>query len=390
MKKLAAFLSLSLFLATTYAATEKQSLDDYIHQKMQEYHVPGASVAIISDKKIAFAKAYGFANVATKRPMTIETQLQACSITKPFTSLAILLTLANQGISVDTNANNYLTSWKIPANNYTRQHPVTIRMLLDHSAGILNPFTHYSFNPNSPDPTLLQLLNGEKPATNPHIAATRVPGSKYEYCNGCYVILGALLQDLTHQSYATSVESLVLNPLNMQHSTFMISKLDHIAYPYQPNGKVYENVPFMQNDFIRKQNKFSADNAGIAVGGLWTTSHDLALFAIAIQDSLANKRGSYIPRDISEAMIKPSSTNTRSLGFFIGDKYANETKDGDYFMHGGFNQGYLAILIASKTSGKGTAIMINVSPDYHSKGDIHEWGFIKDVEHYIADQEHWI
>jgi CubicO group peptidase (beta-lactamase class C family) len=238
------------------------------------------------------------------------------------------------------------------------------------------------------------MLKGESPAKNPPLKATYTPGTKYEYCNGCYVALQQLLEDVNHQLYAPLMQSLVLTPLKMKRSTFDISYIfehpDSFALPYSPVGKVYEDVPFMvmmKNMDIRKKN--IAGNAGISVGGLWTTPSDLATFAIGIQKSLANDKDSYIPHDIAKLMVDPSSTKTRGLGFFITNKYGDETTSGNYFMHGGFNQGYLAIFVASKSkSGDGAVIMVNVSPDYNTK-DVYEWGFIKDVEKYSANQNKW-
>jgi hypothetical protein len=108
-----------------------------------------------------------------------------------------------------------------------------------------------------------------------------------------------------------------------------------------------------------------------------------------MQQSLANDKGAYIPHSIAQEMVAPSSTKTRGLGFFITNKYGDETPNGKYFMHGGFNQGYLAIFVASKAkNGDGAFIMVNVSPDYNTQ-DVYEWGFIKDVEKHIADYYHW-
>ncbi len=310
---------------------------------MTKYHAPGASIAIIKDNKIIYSKAYGYADVATKREMTTNTMLQACSITKTTTSLAVLLSLANHHINVNTPVNEVLTSWQVPKNKFTDKQPVTIRMLLDHSAGILNPYYKYSIKPEDQTPTALQMLKGSAPAKNPPLEATYLPGSKYEYCNGCYVALQQVLEDVNQQLYVPLMQSLVLTPLKMEHSTYDVSYVfDHptsFALPYSPSGKVYDDVPFMvmmKNLDIRKKN--IDGNAGVSVGGLWTTPNDLAIFALAMQQSLAGDKGTYIPQNIAKSMLTPSSSKTRGLGFFITNKYGDETPNGKYFMHGGFNQ----------------------------------------------------
>jgi CubicO group peptidase (beta-lactamase class C family) len=394
MKKLSLLAALLIPFYTSCQADTDSKLDQYIQSSMTKYHAPGASIAIIKNNKIIYSKAYGYADVTTKRAMTTNTLLQACSITKTTTSLAVLLSLANHHLNVNTQVNEVLTSWQVPKNEFTIKQPVTIRMLLDHSAGILNPYANYFIKSRGQTPTALQMLKGEAPAKNQPLKATYIPGSKYEYCNGCYVTLQQVLEDINHKLYVPLMQSLVLTPLKLEHSTYDVSYvLDHptsFALPYSPEGHVYDDAPFMvmMKDLdIRKKN--INGNAGVSVGGLWTTPSDLATFAIAIQQSLANEKGSYIPHNVAEGMVTPSSTKTRGLGFFITNKYGDETPNGKYFMHGGFNQGYLAIFVASKAkNGDGIFIMVNVSPDYNTQ-DVYEWGFIKNVEKYVADHYYW-
>lgn len=390
MRKLILSLLISLPLTSSaHAAHEK--LDQFIAEQMVKYHIPGASIAIIKDKQISYTNAYGYADLEAKRKMTTDTYLQACSITKTTTALAVLMTFNNKELSIDDPANDFLTSWKIPKNKYTEKQPVTVRMLLDHSAGMLNPYEFFKYKSGDKYPSNLNILRGEKPALNPPLSPTRIPGSKYEYCNGCYVVLQTLLADVNHQPYPQVMNLMVLDPLNLSHSnfdlTFAFNNPDKIALPYTPDGKIYPDQPYLQINAQARKDYLSADQ-GLSVGGLWTTPSDLAKYAIAIQNSLANNND-YIPHSIAAEMVAPSSTKTRGLGFFISNQYGDETPGGKYFMHGGFNPGYLAILVAGKNNGSGVVIMVNVSPDYHTKGKVQQWDFIKDVERFVANDEKW-
>src|SRR3990167_3047856 len=121
-------------------------------------------------------------------------------------------------------------------------------------------------------PTLIEELNGEPPANTPAIIVIRQPGTKYEYSPAGYTIIQQVLEDIYPQPFAEIMQQLILNPLSMQHSTFMSplpkKYLSDVAMPYLPNGKPLANGPF----------SFTA-----AAGGLWTTPTDLAKFLIAIQ-----------------------------------------------------------------------------------------------------------
>jgi len=386
MKKIVLFICCSLLLCSiSYADNLK--LDQFIIKKMEQYHVPGASIAIIDGSKISYKKAYGYADIKSKRKLTPETYLQACSISKAPSALAVLLTLLKNKLSIDDPANKFLTTWKIPNNKFTAKQAVTVRMLLNHSAGIINPYKYPI--PDYTYPTNLQFLNGKKPATNPALTAQYLPGSKYEYCNGCYVIIKTLLEDINKKSFPQIMKSMVLKPLQMHHSSydpnFPFDNPKKIALPYTPKGKVFPNAGFLKPQYRKS---YTVADSGLAVGGLWTTPSDLATFAIAIQKSLAKSKKSVIPNKIAEELVKPSSSDTRGLGFFIQNKYGDETKDGKYFGHGGFNPGYLSLLIAGKDNGKGAIIIINVSPAADTE-KVKQWDFIKNVEHYIADHEKW-
>jgi len=171
------------------AANPPEALIKKIELQRINHNIPGASITAIKDGKIAWTKTFGYADLKAKRPVVNTTLFQAASITKTLTAVAVLKTLQKRGIALDEPVNRYLKDWQIPENKYTQKVPVTFRILLNHTGAISNPYPDGGYTVNEKLPTLLQVFKGEKPATNPPLTVTRVPGTKHEYCNGCYSVL---------------------------------------------------------------------------------------------------------------------------------------------------------------------------------------------------------
>src|SRR5436305_14941912 len=86
-------------------------LDD----RMRELKVPGVSVAVFENGRIAWTRGWGMADVAEGRRVETDTRFQAASISKPVTAAAVLALASLGQVSLDKDVNKYPTSWKLPA-----------------------------------------------------------------------------------------------------------------------------------------------------------------------------------------------------------------------------------------------------------------------------------
>jgi len=146
-------------------------------QVMQLANDPGLAVAVIDGFKIAWAKGYGFTELAGTRRVTAKTLFQAASISKPVTAMGMLALVQQGKLSLDEDVNAKLKTWKIPENEFTREQKVTLRRLASHTAGLtVSGFPGYDVDEKLP--TLVQIFNGEKPANTPPIHVDVVPGTK--------------------------------------------------------------------------------------------------------------------------------------------------------------------------------------------------------------------
>ena len=98
-------------------ASRLDSLDAYVRAQMGERRIPGLSLAIIQDGRVAVARAYGVVDETSHAPVTTATLFQAGSISKPVAATAALRLVDEGKIDLDTDVNRYLRSWRVPAND---------------------------------------------------------------------------------------------------------------------------------------------------------------------------------------------------------------------------------------------------------------------------------
>jgi CubicO group peptidase (beta-lactamase class C family) len=303
-------------------------------------HVPGVSIAVIHNGRIEWARGFGVKSVGGPA-VTPDTLFQAASISKPVAAMAALRLVQAGKLDLDTDVNQYLKSWKVPGNQFTEKTKVTLRELLTHTAGLtVHGFAGYAAG--VPLPTLLQILNGEKPANSDPIRVDVQPGTVWRYSGGGYVVVQQLLEDVTGVPFQKLMHDTVLEPIGMSKSTYEQplpnSRMAEVALPYQGDGQPVAGGPHVYPE--------------MAPAGLWTTPSDLARYAIEVQNSLAGTSN----RVLSKAMVQQMLTaglNDQGLGPGLGGSAGHR-----YFTHGGANEGYRCNLIAYN-QGDGVAIMTN-------------------------------
>jgi CubicO group peptidase (beta-lactamase class C family) len=313
-----------------------------IEERMKFYKVPGLSVAVIKDFKVAWAKGYGVKDLGTKEPVTSQTLFQAGSISKSVNATIAMKKVEQGKISLDDNINDKLVTWKLPENELTAKSRVTLRKILSHTAGTtVHGFPGYAINDKVP--TLPQILDGTAPANTAAIRVDLEPGTQFRYSGGGTTISQLALMDIEKKPYPQIANETVLKPLNMTNSTYNqplpADWRPKAATGYRTNGKEVEGKIHIYPE--------------MAAAGLWTTPTDLAKFAIEMQLSLAGRSNKILTKQSVETMTT-GVKNDVGLGFFI-EKHGNAV----YFGHGGSDEGFTSQLLVSRDKGYGVAVMVN-------------------------------
>ena len=232
--------------------------------------MPGVSIAVLIDGEIEWARGYGFADLESRRPVTTNTLFQAASISKPVAALAALQLVQEGLVALDSNVNDYLTTWRVPANEFTSEAPVTLGGLLTHRAGLsMSGFPGYG--PDEMVPDAPGVLDG-RGNTGP-VRVVRRPGEHWQYSGGGYTVMQQLIADVRGAPFPDVMRSHVLDPIGMVRSTFEQpippDRKDDVAIGYRLDGTP---VPGGWHTFPEQ-----------AAAGLWTTPSELALYASEVQ-----------------------------------------------------------------------------------------------------------
>lgn len=323
-----------------------------IEERMEYYGVPGVSIAVINNGKIEWTKAYGVLDKETNSPVTEQTLFQAASISKPVTAYGALSLVEQNKVALNEDINGYLKSWKLAENEFTKEKKVTVKNLLNHSAGItVHGFLGYSTD--LPVPTLIEVLNGTPPANSRPSIVDKVPEKSFRYSGGGYNIVQQMMIDVESKSFPEIMSDLVLKPLEMNNSTYNqplnSEQLKMAATGYLPNGNMVKG----------KRHTYPE----MAPAGLWTTAEDLAKFAINIQETLKGNSDKGLSKEMTTKMLTPFVRDFIGLGIFIDSK-----NDEIYFSHGGWNEGFSSELMAHKDKGYGVVVLTNSNhPDFISE-----------------------
>jgi CubicO group peptidase (beta-lactamase class C family) len=315
-----------------------------VPELLKQFNVPGVSVAVVKDFKIEWARAWGVIDAKTGEPVGTETMFQAASISKPVAAMGSLKAIQDGKFKLDQDVNTILKSWKMPESQFTRERPVTPRMLMSHTSGTDDGFGFPGYHPNAPRPTAVQILDGLPPSNLGAVRLGRPPLTGYKYSGGAVTIQELALTDAIGKPFPEIMREFVLAPIGMTNSTYEqplpAGREKHAAHAHDRNGQLRD-----ANWHVYPEH---------AAAGLWTTPSDLAKFAIEVQKSLAGQSNRVLNQAMAQEMITPVGVGPYAVGFSI-----SKQGEGWYFSHGGSNWGFRCDLIAHRAKGYALAIMTN-------------------------------
>ncbi len=313
-----------------------------LQQRMAFYNIKGLSIAVINDYRIEWAKGYGWADIDENRLVTENTLFQAASISKSLNGMGILKLVQDGKLTLDTDINKYLKSWKFPYDEVSGGRKITLKALLSHTAGVsIHGFPGYE--PADTIPTLLQILDGLRPANTSPVRSLDIPGEKVEYSGGGITITEKIIEDVTGIPYDRYMKKNILNPLGMSNSFFT-----------QPPPARYRNKLatgyYITGEEVKGKYHIYPEKAA---AGLWTTPNDLCLFLIEIQLSWLGKSSEVLTPEMTRLLLTPVMQDA-ALGVFVSRRDSII-----YFSHNGGNAGFSCQATACLTDGKGVVIMTN-------------------------------
>jgi D-alanyl-D-alanine carboxypeptidase len=303
-------------------------------------NAPGAAVLVMHNNQVLLRKGYGLADLELGVPMDPTDVLRLCSITKQFTAVAILQLVEAGKLKLDDDITNYVPDCPTGGNKITLTH------LLTHTSGLPSIDEQPQWlKAWRQDLTLTQILDFTRglPPDFP-------PGSDWKYSNTGYILLGAVIEKVSGQSYAQYIQSHIFTPAGMTDSYYANDNriIPRRVPGYSRDGKQWANAPY----FSMTQT-FSA-------GALLSTVDDLWKWEQALQEgklvSLALLAKAYTQGHL------PDGRPTRyGFGWQLGSIGSHATVE-----HGGGIPGFAAYELRVADAGLYIAILCNTNEPHAS------------------------
>lgn len=331
-------LTLSVTLAHGQTATPDQQLSarvDSIFSPHARSDAPGCAVSVIKAGKILYARGYGMADVAHSIPLTPATPLNIASTTKPFTALAVLLLEKDGKLRLDEDVRKYVS--EVP--NFG--HPITIRMLLNHTSGLRE--LHNLFNLAGWRNSDVQLRDDVFSMIRRQRALNHAPGAEFAYNSTGYTLLAIVVERVSGVSFSSFVNDRIFTPLGMTNS-YVEESLSQVI-PRRATGYWGHDPAKLRT--ARPVNSIPGPN------GIVTSVEDLARW----------DENFYRHRVGTAATLDQMSTPNRltdgtdfgyGLGFFIGTHRGRRTVS-----HAGSDYGYKADFIRFPAEQLTVAVLCN-------------------------------
>lgn len=347
--------------------------DDAITAFMRRWNIPGASVAVAKDGKLILARGYGYADRNAGTPAQPDSIYRIASISKTFTSAAILHLVEQGKLSLDDNFLDILTQYQLPPGADQRLRAVTIRNLLQHSGG----WDATAYDPMFDSVKIANALHVPAPANADNIIRYMMgrqldfaPGTSFHYSNFGYCILGRVIEKVTGQSYETYMRNEILAPMGI-HAMRIGASLQSGRAP----GEVYYHDSSTMSSVFPGGGHVPTPYGGFYLEamdshGAWIASAiDLTRFTTAID----GHRGTALlsPASLQQMTARPTIPSWANTDYWYGLGVMYRTIDTGVWSHDGSLPGTSTLMVHSY-NGYTWAILLNSRP---SDGSQSQFGY---------------
>jgi len=331
-------------------------VEAWIEAQMAAQELPGLSLAVVDDQEVCWLKGFGFADLERQTPADADTVYRIASISKTFTSTAILQLRDRDQLGLDDPVRRYLPWFRL---RDSRDHwecadtaEITIRHLLTHSSGLPREAAFPYWN-DFQFPSLEQMKS-----TLPDQEPPFPPAVRFKYSNLALALAGQIVATVSGRPYADYVQTQVIAPLGMASTSVHLPE-EHRRRLATGYGR---RLPGRQ----RQVRPFTDAKAIAPAANLSSTAADLARF-ISLQfrdDPPSPDHGSQVPvlrgstlREMHRPhWVFPDWSGGRGLGFVV---YRRDQRT--LAGHGGHVAGYRTQILFDPQARVGVAVLINAT-----------------------------
>lgn len=225
-----------------------RELEVVLPEIMRRWDVPGLAVGIAQGDEIVYSGGFGVQSLATQAPMTLDTVFCVQSISKCFVATAVMQLVEQGLLELDGPLVRYLPNLAMADDRYQQ---ITLRQALSHTSGMPDidesDYIEWMARPEYDDGSAERFVRGLR-----DLKLVANPGERFSYSNIAYNVLGALLANVTAESFEDLMRQRVLDPSGMAHSTFRLDEIpaDLLAWPHlrSPAMKPNPVYPYQRAD----------------------------------------------------------------------------------------------------------------------------------------------
>lgn len=312
------------FLIACQSSQDRQQLiEQQLAQVYQDFELMGLSVGLIAKGELYYAGSFGWAHEGLQRPMTPDTYLRIASISKFYTSLAVMQLWEKDLVELDTPASVYL-GWELNHPSFPDQ-PITLRHLMDHRSGIRDGTGYGEFVRNmiSNDIHIRNLFMPDSAYyTEDMFADDYPPGDYFNYTNCTWGLVASIIEKVSNRRFDQYCRENIFNPMGVK-SSFNVTDIPVKALA--PLYRYRDSTWVSQVDDYSKSPQEDRGYPGYVPGtnglihapqgGLRTSLHDLWVTAKMLFD------GGKIQ---ATSIIKPAT-----LSYFQQDRWNYDGENGD-------------------------------------------------------------
>ncbi|MEI5907928.1 serine hydrolase domain-containing protein [Bacillus spongiae] len=317
----------------------KSSIDSYVKTFLEEQKIPGASIALVHENEIFYVNEWGVTG-ETKTAVTTQTPFIIGSISKSFTGLAIMKLIEENLINLEDPIKNYMPWFTLKDRQPSSK--ITIKQLLTHTSGI-STYTGLSIADKGTI-HVGALKNEVKKFSK--IGLSSQPGEKYQYSSANYLLLGALIEEVTNRPFSEYMEEHIFLPLKMKNAS--ANEYSAIEKGYEGGFQSWFGYPF--------ESTVAYDNMGASYGYMTASADDLIHYIQFISKQTTQD----LLTDTSlDSYLSPLHNTRKDQSYGFGLRISDQGTDNEMIWHSGSTPDFHAEVFYMPETTWGGVILTN-------------------------------
>src|SRR5436309_110999 len=348
--RVVAVIATLLFVETAHGADQYDAIRQDIEREIAANRASGVAVSLTQRRKVIWQEGFGWADKKRGGRVTPDTPFSLASVTKPFTTTALMVLVAAKEVSLDARANDYLGAAKIRA-GVGNPDGVTVRAVASHSSGLPGTFQLFPAGGARKQPSMDEVIRDYGVLVAP-------PNERYNYSNVGMGIVARIVSRKSGLDFGKFLHDKVLEPLGLTHSFFDtdLSRRDEMTQRYDGAGNAF---PF-----------YVTSTPG--TGELYASAHDVARFAMVhLKDHLADQQRILSDEQIDELhrpVIRIMADRSYGMGWMIGRAFDGST----VVYHTGNQAGVVTLIMLLPSRDISCVVLTNRDADHELLGRVRD------------------